>query len=208
MSDTSPARCSCWHHDKSLLNQPLPPRYEALPTAICQSVPTLLRQELQEQLHALPAPAFEHLIALLLERMGYRDIQVLRQSQPGRISHKGRTAHGGMDLQASFGTGPTRTHLAIQVKQYRRPVVRHFVDELRGALLRHHLQQGVLITTSRFSPMARSSAGEPHLLPITLVEGDKLLDYLLFYQLGARHWTPVLNGSADSNQSVSATIVL
>jgi hypothetical protein len=106
-----------------------------------------VREQLREQLLALPVPAFEHLMARLLGLCGYAEVQVLAGSQ------------GGADLSAATSGGLSRSVTLVQAKQYRSPVSRRFVDELRGAMLRTGAQQGVLLTTSTSSDQLTAPCG-------------------------------------------------
>ena len=135
----------------------------------------------------LSFPEFAHSLACLLARMGYKDVQLM-----GVTGGRGRNAYGGFDLQATARHGLTRSLLLAQVKQYRHPVPRSFVDELRGAMLRHGAQQGLLITTSAFSPAARDAAASAqHILPLRLVEGRELAGLLQEHGIPVGHKDPV-----------------
>jgi len=149
-----------------------------------------VRQELHEHLLHLDAPRFERLIAQLLPSLGYADIEVLRRASHGRISRKGRNRHGGMDLKAFTQTGLSRALTVVQVKQYLRPVSRQFVDSLRGAMLRMEAREGLLITTSTFSRVARQAAASDHIAPIRLVGGRELLDLLFAHQIAVHEKRP------------------
>lgn len=144
-----------------------------------------VRDKLLEVLLTLDVSAFEQCIAQLLPALGYQEIRVMRCFSPTRTSHKGRNQHGGFDLSASQATF-TPSLTLVQVKQYSRPVSRRFVDELRGAMLRHGAPQGLLITTSTFPTNAQFSAQENQLLPIRLIDGEKLVDLLVHYRIGIR----------------------
>lgn len=146
----------------------------------------LLRSRLEEQLHALSVRGFERLIALVLRSSGYEQVHILRDHTRKRRSHKGRTRHGGVDLTASLKAEFGVTRVLVQVKQYKRPVSRRFVDELRGALLRTQARQGLLLTTGSFSPAARQAASEDHIGPISLVDGAMLLDLLIAHRIGLK----------------------
>ena len=142
-----------------------------------------IHDELLETLLSLNVSQFEALIACLLRSLAYEDVQIMRRTTPQRRSHKGRNAHGGFDLSACSSTfSPFLT--LVQAKQYKRPVSRRFVDELRGAMIRQGAQSGLLITTSRFPDGARTSARENQLLPILLIDGGHLLDLLFRFQIG------------------------
>ncbi|MDQ3812895.1 MAG: restriction endonuclease, partial [Armatimonadota bacterium] len=146
-----------------------------------------VQQQLQERLLRLDSARFERLIAHLLARLGYVEVKVLRAEMPGgRRSHKGRTRHGGMDLMAYSQTDLSRALAVVQVKQYRRPVARQFVDGLRGAMLRTEAREGLLITTGPFSRVARTAAASDHIAPLRLVDGAELLNLLVIHQVGVR----------------------
>lgn len=141
---------------------------------------------LEAQLLGLSVRGYERLIAHLLRAAGYDDVRILRDHRVPRRSHKGRNTHGGVDLTALIRTEFNAQQVLVQVKQYRRPISRRFVDELRGALLRTQARQGLLITTSTFAPGARRAAQEDHIGPIHLIDGPALQDLLVQYRLGVR----------------------
>ena len=144
-----------------------------------------VREKLLHILLELNVSQFEALTALLLQSLAYEDVQIMRQTMPQRRSHKGRNSHGGYDLSAHSSTfSPSMT--LVQTKQYKRPVSRRFVDELRGAMVRQSAQGGLLVTTSRFPVQAEFSARENALLPITLIDGERLLDLLFCFSLGVQ----------------------
>lgn len=129
-------------------------------------------EQLREQLLELSTPAFEHIVARLLRVCGYGDVQVLEGCK------------GGADLSASTSSGLSQTVTLVQAKQYRSPVSRRFVDELRGAMLRTGAQQGVLLTTSTFYLPAYRAMWKDCPLPVRLVDGPELLSLLLTHGLG------------------------
>ena len=90
----------------------------------------------------------------------------------------------GIDLRATLAVGGiTDVQTAIQAKRHTSgsvggPVVR----ELRGGLGPH--ERGLIITLSRFSKEARREASERDRSPISLVDGEQLLDLLIQNQIG------------------------
>ena len=58
------------------------------------------------------------------------------------------------------------------------------MDELRGCILRANAGLGVLITTSRFSPVAQEAAQASPLAPVVLLDGDRVLTLLIQQNLG------------------------
>lgn len=140
----------------------------------CLALRQALRHQLREEILALPVPAFDRLIARLLQACGYQGVQVLGEAQSGG------------DLVACTSSGLSSTLTLVQAKQYVAPVSRRFVDELRGAMLRRGASQGLLLTTSAFYSPARTAAETACPLPVRLVEGEELLDLLLGHGLGVR----------------------
>jgi len=155
-----------------------------------RSVQELLPDEFSLQLHAellsLSVCAYERLIARILRATGYEDVRILRNHHTRRHSHKGRNAHGGVDITARSPTELNSVPVLVQVKQYQRPVARRFVDELRGALLRTQARHALLITTSTFSPAAYRAAHQDHVGPVQLIDGPQLQKLLMRHRLGVR----------------------
>lgn len=147
---------------------------------------TALNSALLQHLHRLSITGYEAVIAQLLEALGYEQVQILRNAERRRRSHKGRNRHGGVDLTATARSGLLVEAVLVQVKQYERPVSRRFVDELRGALLRTKSRHALLITTSKFSPAARRAAQEKHIAPVDLMDGDCLCALLTQHQIGVQ----------------------
>jgi restriction system protein len=146
------------------------------PTDLCRQVARhneQVRQALRDRLLALDFHAFEQFIGHLIAVMGYVDVRVTE-----------RTSDGGLDIEAYTQTGITKALIISQVKKYTSPVHRRFVDELRGTMLRVGAQQGLLITTATFSEGAKQAAESNHIAPVTLIDGEQLLDLLFVHQVG------------------------
>jgi len=155
-----------------------------------------LSSRVREELLALPYSAFLLVIAQLLKRQGYRQIRLL-----GRKGFVGRNRSGGWDLEATapgqqaVTAGQAGSRCIIQVKQFDELAVQQrTVDELRGCILRAGAGMGLLITTSRFSPVAQEAAQASSLAPVVLLDGDELLNLLIRQRLGLRQ---KLNGKWD-----------
>jgi restriction system protein len=58
------------------------------------------------------------------------------------------------------------------------------LDELRGSLHRFNAVRGTIITTGSFSSGTKQAAFERGAAPITLIDGEKLLDRLRQYEIG------------------------
>ena len=137
-----------------------------------------VRKNLRELLHETDAIAFEHLIKRLLEEMGYQNVDVTAQS-----------GDGGVDVVGEIELGITSVREVVQVKCHRRPIQRSVLDALRGSLHRFRAVRGTIITTSRFARGAQLAAFENAVAPITLIDGDKLVDLLIEHGIGVRKRT-------------------
>ena len=145
-----------------------------------------LRRDLREHLLELPYRSFLLVIAQLLERQGSQNVRFV-----GREGFVGRNQGGGWDLEAvlpllqSFACGQPGVRSLIQVKQFDTLAVQQrSVDELRGCCLRAGAGQGLLVTASRFSPVAVRAAKASALAPVALVDGESLLDLLIQHGMG------------------------
>ncbi len=147
-----------------------------------------LSTQVREELIALPYFAFLLVIARLLERQGYRHVR-----QIGRRGFIGRNRSGGWDLEATspgqkaMNAGQAGPQCIIQVKQFDELAVQQrTVDELRGCILRAGVGLGVIITTSRFSPVAQEAAQASLLAPVVLLDGKELVSLFIQQKLGVR----------------------
>ena len=150
------------------LAQPSDPLYGAIEEKN-QEVKTRLRELLSE----LHPELFEHLIGELLVALGFDDVVVTRY-----------VADKGIDIRATLVVGGiTDVKTAIQVKRNTTSnVSRRTVQQLRGGLEPH--ERGLLVTLSGFTKQARDEASEVTRSPISLIDGDELLDLLMENQVG------------------------
>ncbi len=141
------------------------------------------REALRHALEQMEFAAFEQIMKSLLYKSGYLSVQLI-----GRNYKQGRTPQGGLDLTARSVTELSSSLTIAQVKQYKRTVSRRFVDELRGAMLRLGAGQGLLLTLSKFSQVAHQAAQDSPVAPITLIEGEGILDLLFAYRIGVHEF--------------------
>lgn len=125
--------------------------------------------ELQEQtllqvLQSLPPYGFELLCERLLREHGFENVEVTQKSRDGGID-----GYGVLRLSPFVSM-----RVAFQAKRYRDVVSRAAVGEFRNALL-GRAEKGVFITTGRFSGDAAAEAARDGVIPIELVDGDKLV---------------------------------
>jgi restriction system protein len=136
------------------------------------------RDLLRERLETMNPFAFEQLIRDLLVEMDYEDVEV---TQP--------TNDKGVDVKAVVNFGITRINEVIQVKRHRANVQRPVLDMLRGSLHRFKAQKGTIITTGDFGKGAKDAAFEMGAAPITLINGDTLIDLLVQHGIGLKKKT-------------------
>ena len=79
------------------------------------------------------------------------------------------------------------TRVVIQCKRYNTaPVGSQTIDQFLGAINKFKADYGIFITNSRFTPNAKNAAKQGS--PITLIDGNKLVELVIKYQL---YITPV-----------------
>ncbi|HBI9811499.1 TPA: restriction endonuclease, partial [Escherichia coli] len=74
----------------------------------------------------------------------------------------------------------------VQVKRMQNTITRPYIDQLRGALPYHKAIRGTLITTGKFAAKCAEAALFPGAAPITLIDGDRLLELLIENNVGIR----------------------
>jgi restriction system protein len=133
------------------------------------------RATLRERLSAMDPYAFEQVIGRLLQAMDYTDVEVTSRSGDKSVDVIGRIA-----------LGITEVREVIQVKRQQGNVQRPVLDMLRGALHRFGAVKGTIISLGGFAKGSLNAAFEPGAAPITLIDGDKLLDLLIENGIGVR----------------------
>lgn len=134
------------------------------------------RDALFEALSSMHSYQFEHLISELLEAIGYEDVTVTKAS-----------GDKGVDVVAKVQFGITTITEVVQVKRTPNSSIgRPILDQLRGSLPYHHAIRGTLITLGSISKGAKDAALFPGAAPITLIDGEKLLDMLIEHKVGIK----------------------
>jgi restriction system protein len=133
------------------------------------------RARMQELLDAMDPFAFEHLVKQLLEAMDYQNVIVTAPS-----------GDKGVDVIADIELGITSVREVVQVKRHRGCIQRKDLDALRGSLHRFNAVRGTIITTNDFAKGTTEAAFERGAAPITLINGDKLIDLLIQHNIGVR----------------------
>jgi len=131
------------------------------------------KHQLRDALLAMHPYAFEHLVRDLLTEMGYEDATVTKQ-----------TGDKGIDVVANVQVGITNVREVVQVKRVQGNLNRRVLDELRGVLPFHGAIRGTVITTGGFSKGCTDVATYPGAAPLTLIDGDRLIDLLIQHSVG------------------------
>ena len=137
-----------------------------------------VRESMRELLLDMDPFAFEHLLKRLLEEMDYQDVDVTSRSNDG-----------GVDIIAQIELGITSVREVVQAKRHKHTIQRKDLDALRGSLYRFNAVRGTIIATSRFSKGTEEVAFAAGAAPITLIDGDKLIDLLIEHGIGVRKRT-------------------
>ncbi len=154
-----------------------------------------VRQSRYKALLDMEPADFEELIGRLLAEIGFEDIEVTQRSRDGGIDVRGTLVVGGV----------IRTRMAVQVKRWqpRNRVQAPTVQQVRGSLGTH--EQGLIITTSDFTPGARHEADRPNAVPVALMNGEQLVDLLVAHGIGVqRESHDILELDAEFDRDSSA----
>ena len=143
--------------------------------ALVRQQENTVRDSLCELLRDMDPFAFDHLVKRLLEEMGYQNVDVTARSNDG-----------GVDVVGDIEVGITSVREVVQAKRHRRAVQRKDLDALRGSLYRFNAVRGTIVTTSKFAKGTQEAAFATGAAPITLVDGDKLVDLLIEHGIGVR----------------------
>ena len=136
---------------------------------------TSVRESLRDLLAEMDPYIFESLVQRLLVAMNYQNVEVTA-----------RSGDGGVDVVADIELGITSVREVVQAKRHKQAIQRKDLDALRGSLYRFDSVRGTIITTSRFSKGTSEAAFASGAAPITLIDGDKLIDLLVEHCIGVQ----------------------
>lgn len=118
----------------------------------------------------LKPDAFERLCQRLLRAEGFKSVEVT-----------GRRGDAGIDLRGVYSPSLISFPVHVQCKRYGGNVGPDVVRELRGTI---GAEKGILMTTGTLTKEARNEAVRPGLVPIDLVDGQRLCELLEKHQIG------------------------
>jgi restriction system protein len=132
-------------------------------------------QELINVLLSLPPEGFERLCKRLLHEYGLERVVVL-----------GRSHDGGIDGRGILRLNPfVGLKVMFQSKRIKGSVSRAQVGDFRNATM-GRADKGIFLTTGTFSRDAQKEADREGVLPIELVDGERLVGLFQAKQLGVR----------------------
>ncbi|MCC7363434.1 MAG: restriction endonuclease [Dehalococcoidia bacterium] len=152
---------------------------EVLPPVDTDATPdpviTDYRAELPAILQGLPPRGFENFCKRLLREAGFDDVEVT-----------GRSGDGGIDGIGLLQVNPlVSVRVLFQAKRYQGSVGSSVVRDFRGAMAGRS-DNGVIITTGRFTAEARREAVRDGVPPIELMDMDRLMELCERFEVGLR----------------------
>lgn len=166
---------------------------EVLDTTITQ-IHRQLAADLLDKLKSNTASFFENFVVELLQKMGYGEFR----EEAAKVT--GQTGDNGIDgivYQDRLGL----ESVYIQAKRYSEnavgsPDIRNFI----GSLALQGVSKGVFLTTSRFSEAAVRTAQESKQQKIVLIDGKKLADLAIEFNLGVQKDRTVVLKKIDTDR--------
>ena len=114
------------------------------------------------------------------ERLAQR---LLREADFESVTVTGRSGDQGIDGIGVYRLGLLSFPVYFQCKRYKGSVSAGDVRDFRGAL-QGRGEKGLLITTGAFTAAAKAEASRDGATPVDLIDGDRLCELLLRYELG------------------------
>lgn len=132
---------------------------------------------LLHELHQCSPAAFERLVVLLLQTMGYG------KGHPDSAQVLGRSGDGGVD--GLINQDPLGLEgVYVQAKRWQGSVEADPVRSFVGSLMQRGASRGVFITTSSFTADAKAYVKDVKHATVILIDGERLVDLMLDYEVG------------------------
>jgi len=146
------------------------------PLLAIQNQNELVKKNLIKKIQEMDPFQFEYLVAELLRKIGYENVDVTKRSGDKGIDVVGNLTVGGL----------TNVKTVIQVKRYKagNNISGKYITQLRGSA--EVDQRGLIITTSNFTKDAVKEAKASNKMPVSLVNGEKLIELLFKYKVGVK----------------------
>jgi restriction system protein len=142
--------------------------------------PTLL-----EVLKTISPIGFEYLCQRLLREIGFENVEVTQRSHD-----EGIDGFGTLKLNRLISL-----KIIFQCKRYKKTVSREKIGDFRNAVI-GRAEKGIMITTGTFSEDAKREANRDGVIPIELIDGERLVELFEELELGVK---PVIRYEIDYN---------
>lgn len=134
------------------------------------------KAKILKQLKSLNPYDFELFCKNLLGKYGFHNLTVTKKSRDGGID-----GHGKLKIGLAF------MNVAFQCKRWDiGKVSRKEIDAFRGAVQGEY-EQGLFFTTSSFSKEAENSSIKSGAVPIILIDGNMIVDFMIDKHFGIEH---------------------
>lgn len=131
------------------------------------------KEKVLSQLKDIDPTTFEYFCKKLLKVYGFKDLVVTRAKRDG-----------GIDGFGKLKVGVTFLNVAVQCKRWKNTSVgRTEIDKFRGAIQGDY-EQGILLTTSKFSLEALAASTKKGAVPIIPIEGSMIVDIMIEKKFG------------------------
>lgn len=128
------------------------------------------------QLKKMNAYDFEEFCMQLLKVYGFINVAVTQKSRDG-----------GIDGHGKLKVGLAYMNVAFQCKRWDNTTIsRKEIDAFRGAIQGEY-EQGIFFTTSSFSKEAMRFSIKQGAVPIILIDGNMIVDFMIEKQFGIEH---------------------
>ena len=135
------------------------------------------RQKLLDKLRGLEPNQFEQICKRLLTEIGFEGVVVT-----------GGPNDGGIDGHGWLAINPVvKMRVAFQCKRYAEgnTVGKAAVRNFRGGIPTN-IEKAIMITTSSFTLGANQEATREGIIPVEIIDGDRLVDLFVEYRLGVK----------------------
>jgi len=133
------------------------------------------KNNILNQLTELTPIQFEEFSRIFLLEFGFEDMFVTKVSRDG-----------GIDGYGKLKVGLEYFNVAFQSKKWsKNKIPRKEIDAFRGSIQGKY-EQGIFFTTSQFTTGAKSVSVVPGAVPIVLVDGSSLTDYMIENEIGVK----------------------
>ncbi|SJN58074.1 Mrr restriction system protein [Vibrio ruber DSM 16370] len=137
------------------------------------------KAEILEYLRTISPQQFEEFSCHFLSRYGFKNMLVTSISRDG-----------GIDVKGALKIGIAEMRVAAQCKRYAehnkvgRPDISQFRGDISG-----EFEQGIFITTSRFTKEAMDISYKTGCVPIVLIDGEQLAEIMIDKEIGIQKQT-------------------